>query len=151
MNKLIIAAVVTAAAVFANSEQNTEQGAVDAVVSGTGPVSYESGPTLKAIRNSAFADHRSVVSIRANFAESVGSGAFRGCSSLVRVELGSITNVSRFAGIFSGCGKLENVSLTGMDFTPDVMNTGYPWGAPSIGVIFHFRNGDFDRFGRKLD
>ena len=151
MNKLIIAAVVTAAAVFANSEPNTEQDAVDAIVSGSGPVSYESGPTLKAIRNSAFADHRSIVSIRANFAESVGSGAFRGCASLVRVELGSITNVSRFAGIFSGCGKLENVSLTGMDFTPDVMGTGYPWGSPNPGIVFEFRNGSYDRLGRKID
>lgn len=150
MNKLMIISIIAAFSVLTGESASQEQDTIDSFIGGTGPVSYESGPTLLSIRNSAFADNRVIKDVRADFVTTVGSGAFRGCISLETVRLDSVTDVSRFAGIFSGCGKLTNVFLQSIEFTDTIRSTGFPWGASNPGIVFHFKNGDFDRLGRMI-
>ena len=147
MNKaaIILASAVAAISAFAELNQT------DQLVAGTGPQSYVAGEGVEYVRNYAFCDNRSVRSISVPNATSVGSGAFRGCSALETLELPSLADLSRMNGAFSGCIRLTNVYLTSIDFGTGVQASGFPWQAPNIGIVFHFRNGDFDRFGRKLN
>ena len=147
MNSKLLLLVSALAALSAFSDTDP----IDQLVSGTGPEEYVACTGMKDVRNYAFCDNRSIRSICVPDAISVGSGAFRGCILLETIILPSLSDISRMSGIFSGCVKLTNVYLGALDFTsPERMN-GFPWGAPNSGIIFHFRNGDFDRFGRKLN
>lgn len=152
MKTLTISVIISAClAISSLAKGPTNDLIADELISGSGPMEYEAGLSVTNVRNFAFSDNRNIVSIRVDEAVSVGTGAFRGCVRLETVSLPKVADISRLQGIFSGCVKLTNVYLGAIDFTsPERMN-GFPWGAPNSGIIFHFRNGDFDRFGRKLN
>lgn len=126
--------------------------ALDEFVSGSGPESYVSGMSVTNVRSCAFMDNRSVKSIELGAAAVIGSGAFRGCSALEELRLPALASLERMQGMFSGCRNLRNVYLGSVDFPDDhARRFGFPWQAQNPGIVFHFRNGDFDRFGNRLD
>lgn len=146
MKKIITTAV--AASAFAVCVANE---GLDKFVSGDGPAVYAAETVVRRVRPGAFADNVGLKSVSLPDATSVGSGAFRGCVSLETVSLPNVADVSRFAGIFSGCPSLREVFLTAVDFTDVARMHGFPWGTTSSVVVFHFRNGNYDRSGRRIE
>lgn len=157
MKKLIVAVAAMAALyVMADPAETTRVSEVndtelDEFVAGTGPVEYVSGLSVTNVRNSAFADNRLIRKVVLPYAVDIGQGAFRGCLSLDEVQLPNLSSVAKLQGMFSGCYSLLNVYLGSIDFTEARLMNGFPWQAPNPGIVFHFRNGDYDRNGRKIN
>ena len=124
---------------------------LDEFVLGSGPAEYVSGGSVTNVRSFAFSENRVVTSIVIDEAENVGNGAFRSCTSLRSVTLGRLSSPARLQGAFSGCPNLISVNLPNMDFTTIQQMCGFPWQATNSGIVFNFRNGSYDRFGRKIN
>lgn len=139
-NAILIAAI--SAALFAGATD------ADLMVSGTGPTAYASSVTT--VRTSAFANIHTIESITLDSATSIGGGLFANCRALRYVSLGSLSDVTRLAGAFSGCVQLEHVYLPLVQFSPGTL-PGFPWGTP-VGsrAAFHFANTTVDRTGTEI-
>lgn len=123
--------------------------ALDALIGGYGPIFYEGGTSVTNIRNYAFAECRQITSIRADYAQTIGVAAFRGCVSLREVKLPLAVSITPTGAMFAGCISLENVYLDALDLAA-AKAAGFPWQAPARAVVFHFKDGDYDKNGRKL-
>ncbi len=141
MKKLLVAATFAAAGALADES-------VDGLVSGA-ITAYDAGPSVVAIRGSAFADCRLLETVRAPSAGEVGQMAFRGCMSLREVYLPACTN-GLPAGVFAGCPRLEVVDLPLVTLA-QARASGFPWQTPAKAVVFRFVDGEYDRNGKKLD
>lgn len=145
MKKLMIIAALAASTSFA-----VELSPIDQLVFGIGPSVYEAGEGVTTVRPQAFAENNAIVSISVPEAVSVGSGAFRGCRSLRSVDLRAVTDVSGFAGMFSGCQNLVEITMTSYVFKGRSETPGFPWGIVNRIAVFHFANGDFGPDGRRI-
>ena len=122
---------------------------LDKLIAGTGPSYYEAGESVTNIRNYAFAECRQIEIVRADLAQTVGIAAFRGCVNLKEVNLPLVTTIAQSSAMFAGCISLVNVYLPQMDLTA-AKAAGFPWQTPARAVVFHFKDGDYDKNGRKL-
>jgi len=110
---------------------------------------YNGGRTATRIRAGAFAECRELETFNAEWAETVGVGAFRGCVALETVYVGAVTNLTGWTAMFAGCPRLKDVHLplVGVDAAKDA---GLPFGATSRTVTFHLADGDCDREGHRV-
>lgn len=122
---------------------------LDKLVAGIGPVEYEAGNIVSNIRNYAFAECRLIESVRADEARSVGIAAFRGCVNLKEVNLPLVTTIAPSSAMFAGCIGLVNVYLPSLDFNA-AKAVGFPWQAPAKAVVFHLKDGQYDKNGKHL-
>lgn len=148
MKKTVAAALAAFLAVSALAGTNDVEYAepeIDAYVTGRIHV-YNGGRTATRIRAGAFAECRELEAFNAEWAESVGAGAFRGCVALETVYAGAVTNLTGWTAMFAGCPRLKDVHLplVGVDAAKAA---GLPFGTTSKVVTFHFADGDFDREG----
>ena len=141
MKKAILTIAMTAALAAGATD-------ADLMVQGTGPTAYASNATT--VRTSAFANIHTIESITLDSATTIGGGLFSNCRALRYVSLGSLVDVTRLSGAFSGCVALEHVHLPLVQFSPGTL-PGFPWGAP-VGsrVAFHFANITVDRTGTEV-
>lgn len=140
--------IVVAAALMAAFTACGDPATADDLASGA-VVHYEAGPTVTNIRAYAFAECRSLESLRADFATTIGRNALMGCTGLREVRLPSVTNVA-YATTLNGCVRLENVylPLVGVEAAKA---SGFPWQTTAKAVVFHLADGDYDRLGRRVD
>lgn len=153
MKKIVsaaVAAVISSSAAFAWPENESNE-SLDRLVQGSGLSAYEAGAGVTNIRASAFHSCAGLRSVVAQDVKTVGRQAFTMCHDLESVRLDGLEDVSQLIGAFAGCRALVNVYLGSIDFTSPGKMHGFPWQAPNLGIIFHFRNGDYDRLGRKID
>jgi len=122
---------------------------LDKLVAGIGPKIYESGEIVTNVRNYAFAECRQIETIRAGYAQIVGIAAFRGCVKLTEVDLPLVTTIVQSSPIFAGCINLVNVYLPMINLQ-EAKAMGFPWQCPARAAVFHFKDGDYDKNGRKL-
>ena len=160
MKKLLFAAILVAVS-FCRAEDETnsqpnsivvnESEILDVFVSGSGPTEYSASLYVTNVRNYAFSENRGIVRIAVPEAVNIGTCAFRGCSSLVEVRLPKLDSIVRMTGAFGGCIQLTDVYLNSINFTDIKSMNGYPWQAPNKRIVFHFKNGDYDFYGNKLN
>lgn len=148
MKKLIL---IIASAVAFNLAAESQSEILDQMVSGVGPENYCAGQSVTNIRCSAFSHHRQLRRFTADSAVDVGSGVFSGCSRLKYLSLKSVTDVSKFSGMFAACMSLSEVHLESIEFSDRLRSFGFPWGVPVDSVRFYFSNGVYNRKGEKVD
>ena len=126
-----------------------EPSVLDAFVCGTGPAEYTAGKDVTYVRGFAFAENRIITTVRLDSMTSCGKAIFQGCLSLRNVSLASVTNTACLTGAFSGCPSLRSVAIPAVEFAKGL--PGFPWNATSNDAVFRFANGNYDRFGRRID
>ena len=160
MKKLLFATILSAVSFCRADEEITAQPTVsnvtesellDSFVTGVGPASYAASLFVTNIRSYAFSENRGIVRIAIPEAVDVGTCAFRGCCSLVEVRLPKLASIAHMTGAFGGCILLSDVYLDGIEFTNIRSMNGYPWQVPNKRVVFHFKNGDYDFYGNKVN
>lgn len=121
---------------------------LDCFVIGDGPLEYDGGTNVVYVRSFAFAENRSIVSVKLDSMKSCGRGIFQGCLSLRNVSMNGLKDTSCLGGAFNGCPSLLHVDLSGVEYVKGMQ--GFPWQATSNDTVFHFSNGDYDRAGRRF-
>ena len=143
MKKIMIVAALAAVSTFSYANEE-----IDKIASGKGPAEIITASTN--IVDFALSDNVGLKTFKGNKAVEVGNFAFRGCLNLKSVELDAVTDMSRSQCVFAGCPSLTNVTLRSMQFTGKSPDSAFPWHAYNRNIRFHFKDGTFNRLGKRI-
>lgn len=124
----------------------------DQIVMGIGPETYEASQEVVRLKYNAFGHNHGIRVARFPNVTEVEVHAFRGCLNLEELYLPRLESVKNLSGTFAFCNRLRLVDLSSITFNEEIKaGSGFPWGAPNPEIRFVFKNGTFNRLGKRIE